>query len=78
MGLAQLREHLQAIHAGQQNVHQHHVKGLLLRQVQTVLTVLAPAHLKPGALQLRLQVSAQHGVVFDGQQAVGVVHGGIH
>ena len=78
MGLAQLREHLQAIHARQQDVHQHHIKVFISGAVQAFLAVLAPHHLKPAAHQLLMQIGAQNGVVFNGQKARGLNGYGIH
>ena len=78
MGLAQLREHLQAIHARQQDIHQHHVKRFLPGTCQPLLTVLTPNDLKPAAQQLLMQVGAQYRVVFNRQQAGRANSYGIH
>ncbi|MNL41943.1 hypothetical protein D3C87_1643740 [compost metagenome] len=69
MALAQLRQHVQPVHARQQNVHQHHIEGLLAGNGQAFLTVLAPGHLKPAASQVLMNIGTEHEVVFDGKDA---------
>lgn len=69
MALAQLGQHLQTVHARQQNIHQHHVERLPQGHVQAFPAVLAPGHLEAAAVQMLMNVGTEHKVVFDGQDS---------
>jgi len=51
----------------QQNIHQHHVEDVLAGHLQALLAVPAPRDLKATAPQMLVDIGAQHGVIFDGQ-----------
>ncbi|MOA19691.1 hypothetical protein D3C78_1400940 [compost metagenome] len=69
MALAQLGQYRQTVHARQQNIHQHHIERLPAGNVQALLAVLAPGHLKTATVQVLMHVGAEHKVVFDGQDS---------
>ncbi|MNY16680.1 hypothetical protein D3C86_1499590 [compost metagenome] len=69
MALAQLGQYRQAVHARQQDIHQHHVERLPASNVQAFLAVLAPGHLEAAAVQMLMNVGSEHKVVFDGQDS---------
>lgn len=78
MALAQTGQHREPIHAGQQDVHEHHIERLAAGQFQPFLAVLAPGHVEPAAAQLLVDIGAQHEIVFNGKNA-GMTNGsGIH
>ncbi|MNS11730.1 hypothetical protein D3C72_432770 [compost metagenome] len=67
MALAQLRQHRQSVQARQQDVHQHHIEGVIAGSVQTFLAILAPGHLKAATAQMLVDIGTEHEVVFDGK-----------
>ncbi|MNG23469.1 hypothetical protein D3C84_1080780 [compost metagenome] len=69
MALAQLRQHIKPVQARQQNIHQHHIEGLLTRDGQAFLAVLAPGHLKTTTAQMFVHIGTEHQVVFDGKDS---------
>jgi NH3-dependent NAD+ synthetase len=74
----QISEDVQPVHARQENVHQHDVKGLSLRAFKPFRTVLAPGDMKAASIQLIVNECAKHGIVFNGEYARAVNAGGIH
>lgn len=70
---AQLRQGVQPIKPGQQDVHQHHIESLAASRFQALQAIAAPGDLAAATLQLFLQIGTKHRVVLDGKD-VGVVN----
>lgn len=78
MTLAQVGQQGEPIHAGQQDVHQHHIEVLAAGHPQALLAVAAPGHGKAAATQLLMHIGAEHRVIFNGQDTGGLNSYGSH
>ncbi|MNO86584.1 hypothetical protein D3C76_779880 [compost metagenome] len=76
--LAQARQYIKAIHARQQNIHQHHVETPALGDIQAVAAVLTPRDLEAAAPQLLMHKGTKHRVVFDGKDTGSANRYGSH